>query len=354
MTSRECPGCKRTLPATTTYFSVDRALKSGLKTRCRRCVKDGTGARVYNRVVDGMKVCPGCARSLPYTLEFYSPRTRKQGDRPDLQPRCKECRKGDSKTFYEDNQPHMRSMANRRYKARVVEDPVFAVDHKISSARRRAKIYADPEKLREQRDMWRMEAAAERRSAGVPARGSRVKAPPGGEGGRLDVEPLRRFLMAALSDEWDEKTGRARRYNSTEPPPRTFEQASVDVGYNERNLRDMLQGRTSYVTLGVADRILCATGCPHLLYEFWPHLRTGYLQVGEREATRVILPYFDALPKDLRRRVAREFREASLVNRESVRTYLTARVSVAREPAEIIWTAIRDHWLGERGVSLDN
>lgn len=47
ITTKVCTKCKRTLPATLEYFSPDKRRKSGLQARCKRCHNDWK--REYNK-----------------------------------------------------------------------------------------------------------------------------------------------------------------------------------------------------------------------------------------------------------------------------------------------------------------
>lgn len=377
--TRRCPGCARELPATTKFFPVDRSTASGLRSRCKRCQKDRSNVRTYGRVVDGMKVCPGCGERQPYDEEHFPIKRRRAHplwivaatrallrakitfgtfaaamDVPPmltaLKPSCRECVKRYAREYYAVHREIERPLRNARYKAKMREDPVFALDKMIDGTRARARVDADPAKRAEIREVNRMERMARARREGRPARKSRASAPRDGGGRALDVAPLREHLRRILVAEgiWDE--GRARTIAPREPEStatRTFEQAASDMGTNDRNLRDMIQGRTGYVTLGVADRILCALGSPHLLYEFWPEMdRPERLPVGTKESVRVILPHYDRLTSEEQARAARRIKPM-MPGESGTRSSLTRRKLVSRDVADVIWAAVREHDLRE-------
>lgn len=92
--NKQCPRCKRILPATQDFFGKEKRNKNGLNYICRECRRTGKPSE-RPRKVDGIpedcKRCTKCLEILPATSDFFQIGSAKRSGIGRFKSKCKKC-----------------------------------------------------------------------------------------------------------------------------------------------------------------------------------------------------------------------------------------------------------------------
>jgi len=120
-TTKVCPMCKRELPYNLTHYGKNRSTKSGLTHYCRLCKRElirvrrenERAKRGYIPLADDERQCPTCKKILPATREHFS--TNKMG-KNGLTSYCKNCAAQKQKQYRKLNPERVRKTERKRNK----------------------------------------------------------------------------------------------------------------------------------------------------------------------------------------------------------------------------------------------